>query len=115
MTPQYKDWFKSSATQESRDESSKEIKRLMAIIEAKDRENVQLRESVEVNKAIAENHRGVCQEMRQRHQELKRKCGELYDEVKRMKDPHHRESKNVIIDRFRKCNDLMQERLKEMM
>ena len=37
VTPQYEDWLKGLNTQESQDEPSKEVKRLRAIIKAKDR------------------------------------------------------------------------------
>ena len=50
VTPQYEGWFKGFGTQESQDEPSEEVKRLMAIIEAKDKENLQLKEIVKASK-----------------------------------------------------------------
>ncbi|XP_071913977.1 uncharacterized protein [Coffea arabica] len=45
--------------------------------------------------------------MHERHQELKRKCGELYDQTERMQNPYSREPKDAVIDRLKKFNDLV--------
>ena len=42
-----------------------------------------------------------------KHQELKRKYGELFDQSERMTNPYSREPKNVVIDRFKKFNDFV--------
>ena len=91
ITPQYEDWVGDSCTKELQEGQSDEIKRLMAIIEAKDRENLQLKKSVETNKELAEKSRRSSEEMREKHQELERKCGELYDQAERMSNPYCRE------------------------
>ena len=87
----------------------------MAIIEAKDRENAQLRQSVEVNKGLAEKNKRLCEEMQEKHQELKRKYGKLYDQVEQIQNPYSRESKDVVIDRLKKFNNLVRNQLREMM
>ena len=87
----------------------------MAIIEAKDRENLQLRKSVETTKEIAEKNRRSCVEIRKKHQELKRKCGELYDQAERMSRPYSRESKDAVIYRLKSTNEFVRNRFWEMM
>ena len=62
----------------------------MAIIEAKDKENLQLKKSIKTNKELAEKSRRSYEEMRENHQELKRKCGELYDQAECMSNPYSR-------------------------
>ena len=56
----------------------------MASIETKDRENVQLKQSIEVNKALMEKNKWSYKEMPKKHQKLKRKYGELYDQIERI-------------------------------
>ena len=87
----------------------------MAIIEAKDRENLQLKESVKASKEMAEKHKEACEKMREKHQELKRKCGELYDQVEHMSNPYTRESKDAVIDRLKRFNDFVRDHLRGMM
>ena len=87
----------------------------MAIIEAKDKENLQLKETVKTSKKMAEKHKETCEKMRGKHQELKRKCGELYDQVENMSNPYIRESKSAVIDRLKRFNDFVRDRLRGMM
>ena len=108
ITPQYEDWVRDSCTKELQEEQSDEIKRLMAIIEAKDWENLQLKKSVETNKELAEKSRRSCEEMQEKHQELKRKCGELYDQTEHMSNPYSRESKYIVIDRLKRTNKFVE-------
>ncbi|XP_071925881.1 serine/threonine-protein phosphatase 7 long form homolog [Coffea arabica] len=115
VTPQYEEWLRESGAGRPLMEQSEEVKKLMAIIEAKDTENAQLRQSVKVNKGLAEKNKRLCEEMQERHQELKRKCGRLYDQTERMQNPYSREPKDAVIDRLKKFNDLVRNQLREMM
>ncbi|XP_027158118.1 uncharacterized protein LOC113759747 [Coffea eugenioides] len=96
VTPQYEEWLRESDAERPLMEQSEEVKKLMAIIAAKDRENAQLRQSVEVNKGLAEKNKRLCKEMQERHHELKRKCGKLYDQAEHMQNPYSRESKDAV-------------------
>ena len=86
----------------------------MAIIETKDNENLQLKKSVETTKDLAEKNIRLYEEMREKHQELKRKCGELYDQTERMSHPYSRESKDAVIDRLKSTNEFVRNCLREM-
>ena len=68
-----------------------------------------------MNKSLAEKNKRLCEEMQERHQELKRKCGKLYDQTERMQNPYSREPKDAVIDRLKKFNDLVRNQLREMM
>ena len=107
VTSQYEEWLREFNTERPLTEQSEEVKKLMAIIEAKDRENAQLRQSVEVNKGLTEKNKKLCEEMQERHQELKKKCGKLYDQVECMQNPYSRKSKDAVIDRLKNFNDLV--------
>ena len=52
--------------------------------------------------------------MREKHQELNRKCGELCNQIELMKNPYQR-AKDAVIDRLNKFNDLVRNHLQEMM
>nr|XP_027122281.1 uncharacterized protein LOC113739250 [Coffea arabica] len=73
VTPQYDEWLRESNAERPLMGQSEEVKKLMAIIEAKDKENAQLRQSVEMNKGLAEKNKKLCEEMQKRYQELKKK------------------------------------------
>ena len=73
LPPQYEEWLRESGAGRPLMEQSEEVKKLMAIIEAKDKENAQLRQSVEMNKGLAEKNKKLCEEMQKRYQELKKK------------------------------------------
>ena len=45
--------------------------------------------------------------MREKHKELKTKCRELFDQIKRMKNPYFRDPKDATIDRLKKFNDVV--------
>ena len=87
----------------------------MVISEAKNRENLQLKKSSETNKKLAEKSIRSCEEIQEKYQELKRKCGELYDQAERMSNPYNRESKNVVKDRLKRTNEFVRNRFREMM
>ena len=79
----------------------------MTIIEAKDKENVQLRQSMKINKGLAKKKKRLYEEVQEKYQELKKKYGKLYDQIKHMKNLYSREPKDVVIDRLKKFNDLI--------
>ena len=101
VTPQYEHCLRDFGTQKPQKEKSEKVKRLMTIIEAKDRENVQLKQSVEVNKDLTEKNKKSYEEMREKHQKLKRKFEKLYNQVEHMRNPYSRKSKDAIIDRLK--------------
>ncbi|XP_071927847.1 protein MAIN-LIKE 1-like [Coffea arabica] len=114
-TPQYEDWVTKFATSGQLDGPVEEIERLKAIIELKDREVLQLKQSVEVHKGKAEENKRLYEEERERRQEMKRKCGELYDQAERVKRPYARETKDSVLDRLKNFGDLVRNRLRDMM
>ena len=73
----------------------------MAIIEAKDKENLQLKETIKTSKEMVEKHKEAYEKMREKHQKLKRKCGELYDQIEHMSNLYTRKLKNAVIDRLK--------------
>ena len=85
------------------------------ITRATNKENTQLKQSVEASKNLVEKNRELYEEIREKHRGLKRKCAELYDQAECMKNPYSRESKDAVIDRLKKFNDTVQCRLREMM
>ena len=114
-TPQYEDWVRGSAAQEIQDEPSEEVKRLKAIVEAKDREILQLSKSAEAYKGMAEQNKQLYENERGKRQELKRKCAELYDQTECVRIPYARETKDSVLDRFRSFGNLVRNRLRDMM
>nr|XP_027101279.1 uncharacterized protein LOC113720813 [Coffea arabica]XP_027101280.1 uncharacterized protein LOC113720813 [Coffea arabica] len=114
-TSQYEDWVGGSAAQEIQDEPSEEVKRLKAIIEAKDKEILQLSKSAEAYKGMAEQSKQLYENERGRRQELKRKCAELYDQTECVRISYARETKDSVLDRFRSFGNLVRNRLRDMM
>ena len=115
MTAPYEDWLKDSTTQGLQHEPYEEIEKLRAIIKAKDMEVVQLKKSIELHKGKAEENKRLYEKERERRQEMKRKCGELYDQAERVQMPYARESKDSVLDRLRNFGDLVRNRLRDMM
>ena len=114
-TPQYEDWVRGSAIQGTQDEPTEEVKRLKAVIEAKDKEILQLSKSVETYKGIAEQNKQLYENEREKRQELKRKCGELYDQAEHVRVPYARETRDSVLDRLRSFGNLVRNRLRDMM
>ena len=114
-TPQYEDWIGRSTIQEMQDEPAKEVERLKAIIEARDKEILQLSKSVEAYKGMAEQNKQMYEGEREKRQEMKRKCGELYDQAERVKLPYARETRDSILDRLKSFGNLVRNRLHDMM
>ena len=69
---------------------------------------------MKVNKDLAEKNKRSYEKMREKHKELKTKCGELFDQIKRMKNPYFRDPKDSTIDRLKKFNDVVRNRLRKM-
>ena len=59
---------------------------------------MQLRQSMEMNKGLAEKNKRFYEEMQKKYQELKSKCGKLYDQVEHMKNSYSKEAKDAVID-----------------
>ena len=78
-------------------------------------ENLQLNESIKTSKEMTEEQKEACKKMREKHQALKWKYGELYDQVEHMSNPYARESKSAVIDRLKRFNDFVRDRLQGMM
>ena len=106
VTSQHENWLRDFDIQQSQVVQSEKVKRLMTIIDAKDKENVQLKQLAKVNRDLIKKDKRLYEEMQEKHQELKRKCGELYDQVECMKNPYSKESKNAVIDRLKNFNHL---------
>ncbi|CDP17712.1 unnamed protein product [Coffea canephora] len=114
-TPQYEDWVRKSAAQAPQDELVEEVKKLKAIIEARDKEILQLSKSVETHKGIAEQNKQLHENEREKCQELKRKCGELYDQAEHVRIPYARETRDSVLDRLRNFGNVVRNRLRDMM
>ncbi|XP_027067610.2 uncharacterized protein [Coffea arabica] len=93
-TPQYENWVRRSAAQGQQDEPAEKVKKLKAIIEARDMEILQLNKSVETYKGIAEQNKQLYENEREKRQDLKRKCGELYDQAEHVRIPYARETRD---------------------
>ena len=67
VTSQYDEWFRESNAKRPSMEQSEEVKKLMTIIEVNDRKNAQLKQSMEVNKGLAEKNKRLCEEMQEKY------------------------------------------------
>ncbi|XP_071921844.1 uncharacterized protein [Coffea arabica] len=55
---------------------------------------------------MAEQNKQLYENEREKRQELKRKCGELYDQAERVRIPYARETKDSVLDRLRGFGNL---------
>ncbi|XP_071912336.1 uncharacterized protein [Coffea arabica] len=57
---------------------------------------------------MAEQNKQLYENEREKRQELKRKCGELYDQAERVRIPYARETRDSVLDRLRSFGNLPQ-------